>query len=75
MLKKTAKLHIGDAKSKLRAMKLGNSLWNNKPKRKGNSKTNEHIKRNMYAWITHHPQVVQSPIYNDSLKVMFDDQT
>ena len=29
----------------------------------------------MYAWITHHPQVAQSPISNGCLKVMFDDQT
>ena len=29
----------------------------------------------MYAWITSHPQVVQSPISNDCFKVMFDDQT
>ena len=29
----------------------------------------------MYAWITRHPQVVQSPIFNDCLKVIFDDQT
>ena len=29
----------------------------------------------MYAWITHHPQVVQSPISNCCLKYMFDDQT
>ena len=29
----------------------------------------------MYAWITCHPQVVQSPIPNDCLKVMFDDHT
>ena len=29
----------------------------------------------MYAWITHHHQVVQSPISNDSLIFMFDDQT
>ena len=28
----------------------------------------------MYAWITRHPQVVQSPISNDCLKVMLDDQ-
>ena len=28
----------------------------------------------MYAWITRHPQVIQSPISNDFLKVMFDDQ-
>ena len=29
----------------------------------------------MYAWITRHPQVCQSPISNDCLKVMFDDKT
>ena len=29
----------------------------------------------MYAWITRHPQVVQSPISNDCLKVMLNDQT
>ena len=44
-------------------------------KYKGYSKINEQIKRNLYTWITRHPQVVQSPIYNDCLKVMFDDQT
>ena len=44
-------------------------------KRKGHSKINEHIKRNLCVWITHHPQVVQSPISNDCLKVMFGDQT
>ena len=44
-------------------------------KRKGHSKVNDQIKRNLYAWITRHTQVVQSPISNDCLKVMFDDQT
>ena len=29
----------------------------------------------MYTWITRHPQVVQSPISNDCLEVLFDDQT
>ena len=29
----------------------------------------------MYAWITRNPQVVKSPISNDTLKVIFDDQT
>ena len=29
----------------------------------------------MYAYITRHHQVLQSPISNDCLKVMFDDQT
>ena len=42
---------------------------------KGHSKINEHIKLNLYVWITRHPHVVQSPISNDFLKVMFDDQT
>ena len=42
---------------------------------KGHSKLNDHIKRNMCAWITRHPQVVQSPISNYCLKVIFDDQT
>ena len=46
-----------------------------KTKRKGHSKINEQIKRNLYTWITHHPQVVQSPISNDCLKVVLDDQT
>ena len=44
-------------------------------KRKGHSKINEQIKFNVYTWITRHPQVVQSPISNNCLKVMLDDQT
>ena len=56
-------------------MIVGNSLWNNKTKLKMNSKINEQIKINIYACITRHPKVVQSPISNDCLKVMFDDQT
>ena len=28
----------------------------------------------MYTWITRHPQVVRSPISNDFLKVVLDDQ-
>ena len=44
-------------------------------KLKWHSKINENIKRNIFSWITRHPQVVQSPIYNCCLKVVFDDQT
>ena len=33
------------------------------------------IKRKLYTWITRHPQVVQSPISNDCLKVVLYDQT
>ena len=46
-----------------------------KKKRKGNSKINEQIKRNLYTWITRHTQVVQSPISNYCLKTMLDDNT
>ena len=59
-------------KSKRRSIKVGNKLWTTKKKRKGHSKINDQIKLNMYTWITHHPQVVQLPISNDSLKVMLD---
>ena len=45
-----------------------------KTKRKGHSKFNEQIKLNLYTWITRHPQVVQSPISNDCLKVVLYDQ-
>ena len=44
-------------------------------KRKGHSKINEQIKRSLYTWITRHPQGVQTPISNNCLKVMLDDQT
>ena len=46
-----------------------------KTERKGHSKINEQIKCNLYTWITRHPQVVQSPISNDCLKVVLYDQT
>ena len=51
------------------------SQWTKKTKQKGNSNTNYQIKRNIYTWITRHPQVFQSTISNYCLKVMFDDQT
>ena len=63
------------AKSKLRTIKVGHIQWTNKIKRKGHSKINDQIKRNLYEWMTRHHQVVQSPISNDCLEVMFDDQT
>ena len=72
--KKKAKRRVGAAKLQHRAVKVGNSLWNNKIKQKGSSKINENIKCNLYAWITRHAQVVQSPIYNYCLKVMLDNQ-
>ena len=44
-------------------------------KRRLHSKINEQIKCNLYIWITRPPQVVQSPISYNCLKVMFDDET
>ena len=70
---KTAKRRFVAAKSRRKSMKVCNSLW--KKKRKGHSKINDQIKRNLYTWITRHPQVVQSPISNYCLKVVLDDQT
>ena len=72
---KTAKRRIVATKSKRIAMKVVNIHWTKKKKRKGHSKINEHIKRNLYIWIKRHPQVFQSPISNDCLKVMLDDKT
>ena len=56
---KTAKLRFGAEKSKRRATRVCNSLCTNKTKLKGYSQINEQIKRNLYAWITLHTQVVQ----------------
>ena len=72
---KTAKRRFVAAKSRHKSMKVCNRLWTKKVKRKRHSKINEQIKRNLYTWITHHPQVVESPIPNDCLKVMLDYQT
>ena len=59
---KTAKRQVGGAEYKGRAMRVGNILWTNEKKRKGHSKINKQIKRNMYAWITRHTQVFKSRI-------------
>ena len=72
---KTAKRRIVSVKSKCIATKVGTSQWTNKIKQKGHPKINEWIKCNLYAWITCHPQVVLSPISNDCLKVVLDDQS
>ena len=69
---KIAKRRIVVEKFKRRAIKVGKTCGPRK-KRKGHSKINEQIKRNLYTWITLHPQVFQSPISNDRLKFMLDD--
>ena len=49
--------------------------WALKQNRKYNSKIDEQIKKSIYKWIMHHPQVVQSPTFNDCLKVKIDGPT
>ena len=44
-------------------------------KLKWHSKINDKIKFNIYSWITCHPKVFQSPISNDYLKFISDDNT
>ena len=46
-----------------------------KKNRKGNSKIDEQINKSLYNYIIHHPQVMQSPIFNDCLKVNIDGHT
>ena len=70
----TAKLRFVAAKLKRKSIKVCNSIWTKK-RQIGHSKINDQIKRNLYTWITRHPQVVQSPISNYCLKVMLDDKT
>ena len=74
-VKKNAYRRFGAAKSKHKAIKFGNTPWELKQKQKGHSKISEEIKKYLYNWIMHHPQVVQSPISNDSLKVKIDGYT
>ena len=75
MWEKSAYCQVGATKYKCKAIKFGNIPWALKQKRKGNSKIYEPIKKSLYNWIIHHPQVVQSPIVNDCLKVRIDGHT
>ena len=73
--KKTTYRQVGAAKSKRKAIEFRNTPWALKQKRKGNSKIDEQIKKCLYNWIMHHPQVVQSPIVNICLRVKIDGHT
>ena len=75
MNNKNSYRQVRAAKSERKAIKYGNTPWSLKQKQKGHSKINEQIKKSLYKWIMHHPQVVQSPIANDCLKVKIDSYT
>ena len=47
----------------------------NENKAKNKFKINYHIKNSLYNWIMRYPQVVQSPIFNDCLKVNIEGPT
>ena len=66
---------VGAAKSKRKESIAGTTPWALKPKRKGNSRINDNIKKTFYNWIINNPQVLQSPIFNDCLKVNIDGHT
>ena len=73
--KKTATCQFGYAKSKCKAIKYGTTPWALNTEQKVNSKINDQIKNYVYTLIIHHSQVVQSPIFNDCLKVNIDGHT
>ena len=64
---KTAARIVGASKSNRKSIKSVTTLWSLKPKQKLNSKINDQINKSNF--IMHHPQVVQSPIFNYCLKV------
>ena len=73
--KKTAYRQVGADKSQRKTIQFVNKPRALKQKRKGSSQIDEQIKKYIYNWIMHHPQVVQSPIFNNGLKVKIDGHT
>ena len=74
-VKKTATRQVGAAKYKRKAIKYTNTPWALKQNQKLNSNIDEQIKKSLYNWIVHDPQVVQLPIANYFLKVKIDGHT
>ena len=72
---KTATRLVGASKYKRKAIKYGNIPWALKQNRKVDSKIYEQIKKSLCNWIMHHPQVMQSPIFNDCMNVKLDGNT
>ena len=75
MKNKTATRRVGAAKYKRKAIKYGTTPWSLEQKREVSAKINYQIKKSLYNWIMHHPQVVQSPIFNYCMKVNIDGHT
>ena len=73
--KQNAYRQVGAAKSMRKTIKYENTPWGLKKNRKQHSKISEEIRKSLYKWIIHHPQVVQPPIANDCLKMKIDGYT
>ena len=74
-VKKSAVRQVGAVKSKLKAIISGSMLWSIIKNMKVHTKINAQVNKSLYNWILQHPQVVQSPIANDCLKVSIDGQS
>ena len=61
--------------SKQKAIRAGSILWSSITKRQGHSKINQQVKKTPYNWSIQCPQVVQSPIPNDCLRLSTEGQT
>ena len=73
--KKTSTRQVGADKSKRKTIKSGTTPCALKPNLKVNSIINNNIKKYLYNWIMHHPQLFQSPIVNYCMKLIIDGQT
>ena len=69
MKNKTATCPVGASKSMRKSIKSGTKPLALRPNQNENLKINDQIRKSLYNWIMHHPQVVQSPVFNDCLKV------
>ena len=69
---KAATCRVRAAKSKSKEIKSGTIPWSLNPKQKVNSMIIDQIKNYLYNWIMHNPQVLQSLIFNDFMKVNID---
>ena len=71
--KRTAMHSVGATKCNTEPLNLDVACGKLNRERKYN--ITKQIQRKLYTWITRHPQVVQSLIFNDCLKMIFDDHT
>ena len=63
----TVKLELLNLSARQLNIEIHHGHW--KKKQKGHSKISEEIRKSLYNWIVYHPQVMQSPIANDFMKV------